>query len=177
VFIAVASLLLVGGAVVWLTVFRNHPKPQVEHPKTAAELIVGSWRLIKRPEERNPDAPRSFDIVYHFTEDGNFEVRVWDVIRGSRVTQMKYQLDGNTIKFSTTSGANAPTDHHEIWEPMSSIETLTEDELVIATITKKRWTLERAKDLALLREIPVEQVLAEVWEDRSREVFMRVKDE
>jgi Lipocalin-like domain len=172
-----ALAALVGGAVLWFAVIREKPKPQpADQPKTTAELLVGTWRLVEQPEDREPREPDLFGIVRQFADDGRVEDRVTDFINGPQVSSGTYRLEGNTLKFFSPSIANPSPTRHEIWELTSTIESLTEEELVIVTVTRKRWAPERAQQLAGLREVPVEQVLAEVREDRSQSVYIRVKD-
>jgi hypothetical protein len=174
--IAVAALLL-GTGVLWFNVFRDRHKLPVEQPKTTAQLLVGSWKLIERPEDRNSREPPSVEIIRHFAKDGTCELRVWDVVRGTKVTPGRYRLEGNVIEFVNPTSANLSPSRYEIWERVNTIESLTDEELVILSVTKKRWSPEMAQELADVREVPVAQVLAEVREDRSRSVYLRVKDE
>jgi hypothetical protein len=178
VFIAVSPLLLVGCVAVWLTVFRNHAHSPTAQPKTAAELIVGSWRLIQRPEERNPNHERTVDVIFSYAKDGSFTLQIWDVIRGSQpVKTGTYRLEGNVLELHTPWIDNDSTSVNEISETSSTIESITEEEMVLASVTRRRWTPRQAQILAEAQHVPLEQLLSEVREEHSRTVLLRVKDE
>ena len=140
-------------------------------------MLVGKWKLVDQPADRIPGEPGLFGFVFSFTEDGRYESRIIDFFDGPEETSGTYQLEGNTIRFFTPTIANPSPISSEIWELTSTIETLTEEELIIVTITKKRKTPERAQQLAQVREVPVGLILAEVREDRSRSVYVRLKDQ
>jgi len=54
------------------------------------------------------------------------------------------------------------------------IESLTENQLIELVITQKRHTPERAQNLAMLKDVPLDQVLAEVTEEKQRTVYVRI---
>ena len=174
---SVVIVTLVAAGIIWFAVIGDKHKRQSELPKTTAELLVGSWKRVENPEDRKPVEPDLFGIVCRFTEDGRYEFRVTDFIRGPWATSGTYQLDGNTIKFFTPTSDNPSPIPDQIWELSSTIESISEEELVIVTVTKKRWAQEMAHNLAVVREVPLEQSLSEVQQDSSRSVYVRIKEQ
>ena len=176
--LTVATLLaLVAGASVWFAFFRDkgqRPAEESPKPKTTAELLIGSWKEVQ-PGQSNE--PALFEVVLHFKQDGKYELSTWDSIRGPRVAPGTYRLHENTLQFSPASATELSPIRGEIWERTSIIETLTEEQLIIVTITRRRWTQEMAEQLADVRGVPVGPLLAEVREDRSRSLYVRLKDE
>jgi hypothetical protein len=170
----------VGGAVLWFFVFRppqqplaEEPKP--EQPKTMAELLVGSWKKVEAGQ--NPNEPVLFEIVHRFRADGTHELDIWDALRGPKVVSGRYQVQGNTLQFLWERASNPSPTRDEIWEMTSTIESLTEEQLIFVTVTKKRWAPEMARELAEVRRVSVDSVLAEIREDRSRSIYVRINGE
>jgi hypothetical protein len=149
--------------------------PSPPEPKTIAELLVGSWREVEPGE--NPNERILFSIVYHFRADGTFEVDVWDAMRGPKVRSGQYRVQGATLQILWPGASNLSPTRYEIWERTWTIESLTEEQLVIATVTKKRWSPEMARELAEGMGVPIDSVLSKVWEDHSRSVYVRIKGE
>jgi hypothetical protein len=175
-FVAVFAVLALGGIGLWFGVFRDRQQQQVEQPpappKTVAELLIGSWQ--EAPPGQNPPENAAIELIYHFARDGKYEVRYWTVIHGSEVTPGTYRLDGNTLQFLSPAAPSYIL-AGEICERVNTIESITEERLVLVTVIKKRWTPEIAQDLADANNVPVEQLLTEVREDRHRDEYVRVK--
>jgi len=169
--------MLIGTPVLWFAVFRNREQPVVDQPppKTTAELLVGSWKKV-RPGE-HPAEPALYEIIRRFKDDGKYELDIWNAIDGPRLISGTYRLDGNTLRFLTPVVDPSPIPHQEIWELVNTIESVTEEQLVIVTVTRKRWTPETAQTLANARDVPVEPILDEVREERSRTVYVRIKEQ
>jgi hypothetical protein len=176
IFAGVSVLILVTVAVAWFTFFRDKQQPVVEQPqqaqpKTTAELLVGSWKEIY-PERAIQ--PNLFEVVHHFAQDGKYEIHVWDSARGNKVIASRYRLEGNIIRFDPLE---IDTPGEEILERVTKIEKLTNEQLVLITVTKTRWTPEMAKKLAAIRDVPLDQILAEAREDKSQTVCTRVQNQ
>ena len=165
-------------AVLWFSVFHHHQQPSTEQPnppqeKTIAERLVGSWKQVQ--PERKPDEPVLFEIVHRFRADGTYELDVWDALRGPKVVSDRYQVQGDTLQFLSERASNPSPTRDEIWAATSTIESLTDEQLVIVTVTKKRWAPERARVLAEVWGVSVEQLLSEVREERHSATYERVK--
>jgi hypothetical protein len=177
-FLAVSVVLTAIGAVVlWFAFFRHCQQPPVEQPtapKTVAELLGGSWQEVAPGQ--NPDENAGVETIYHFAADGTYELRCWTIVHGTNVITGTYHLDGNALQFLTPVPPSSVF-YNEILERVNTIESITEERLVIVTVTKKRWTPEFAKELADATDKPVEKLLAEVREDRSRSEYVRVKNQ
>jgi hypothetical protein len=176
----VSAICALGGAVLWIIVFRHTQQPVSEGPqpekqKTTTELLIGSWKEVQ--PEQMPNEPVLFEIVHRFRADGTYELDVWDMLRGPKVLSGKYQVQGNALQFLLDITENPSSTRDEICERTHTIESLTEEQLVIVTVSKKRWTSEMARDLAEARGVPIDSVLAEIREDRSRCVYVRIKGE
>jgi hypothetical protein len=157
----------VAAGAVWFSFFRNKPQPAVVQPeppppKTTAELLLGSWKEVYPEQAVRPE------LLYHFTKDGRHEIRVWDFIHGPAVSVGTYKLEGNTIRFEPQYQDNY---REEILDRVTLIEKLTDEELILVTVTKKRCTPATAKDIAAVRDLPVDQVLAEVREEKAEPRF------
>lgn len=176
----VSAICALGGAALWIIVFRHPQQPVSEGPKsekqkTTAELLIGSWKEVQ-PEQK-PDEPALFEIVHRLRADGTYELDVWDTLRGPKVVSGRYQVQGNALQFLSDITGNPSPTCNEICERTHTIESLTEEQLVLVTVTKKRWAPEMARDLAEARGVPVDSVLAEIRENCSRSVYFRIKGE
>lgn len=174
-----ALVILIGTGVVWFAVISNRN----QLPKTTAELLVGKWRYVWRADERNPNPelnsaiPNEFQPIFEFTHDGKWISTIRD-FRNScwEVTTASYELDGNNLKFQPASSENPSYDSGETSEFINVIESINGDELILSTLMRKRWSTERAQKLAVIRNIPVGQVLDEVRETRFRSKYVRINE-
>jgi hypothetical protein len=139
------------------------------HSKPWSELIIGKWLQVNRPDLVG-------DKVREFTREGKVIERYSYPARpnhpkGIEVGAWEYRVNGNVLFPPSTRDDG-------IWvrEYTTFIETLTENELVTLSIIRTRKSLEHAKREADRRKVPVEQVLAEVREERGRTYYVRVKD-
>jgi len=177
--VAISAVLAMSGIGLWFGVFRDRQQPVIPNPpvpqKPLAELLVGTWKKVQPGE--NPDTPALFEVVVHYGNDGKYEYRVWNSIEGYKTISGTYRLDGHSIQFLSPVVNPSPIPRQESWELVNTIEFLTERDLVIGTVTKKRWAPEIAQELAEARGVPLATVLGEVREERSRSVYVRIKDE
>ncbi len=158
-------------------------RPWTDRPskKPWPELIVGKWL------HAYPGAVGQH--VYEFTKDGKLNrcysypassheqlppnpavnVRLAGAERGTQ----DYRVNGNVL---------FPTSTREIarnsTESTTFIKSLTDNELVIYTDSRVRWTLEAAKDHVAGTDVPLEVMRAKVLrEERSPgAVYVRLKD-
>ena len=130
------ALVLIGGIVLWLTVFRNQPAtPAMQPKKTTGELLVGSWDMIKI---RDKELPEMAQVVCDYGEDGRFEFRIKDPFRGvEEVCRGTYRLEGNTLWHMAEASKG-----HEAKTWNIHIETITEDTLV--TIARANHPLDNS---------------------------------
>jgi hypothetical protein len=99
------------------------PDPRAKVDKTKAELLVGKWKFVKR----TPPADPFYPTTYEYTPDGKVtkwrypsEQRPWANEQLS-ISAGTYRIEGETL--FTTIG--------ELTEAKKTIETITEDKLVI----------------------------------------------
>jgi hypothetical protein len=142
------------------------PKPS----KSWSELIVGKWLHVNRKDLIG-------DKVREFTRDGRVIERYSYPARpnhpgGIEVGTWEYRVEGKIL----SSPPSTRDDGTWVTEYTTFIETLTENELVTLTIKRTRLSVEIARQVAARRKIPVEQVLADVREERGRTFYVRLKD-
>ena len=89
------------------------PKPK----KTSAELLVGTWKLIKVDDKLEPA-----HVFAEFKKDGQFTFRATDPPQTRTGT---YQLTGNTLHLTANANGDRPG---KSWDVV--IEVVTETELV-----------------------------------------------
>ena len=142
------------------------PAPRVK--KSMAELLVGNWKVVQS------DLRASGEFWREYTRDGKVIGRSRTRETGFTERECEYRLEGNQLDYIPSNTNNSPL-RHETWESTAMIDSVTEEKLVIVVVIRKRYTLEHAKLLAVTRELPVELFLAEVWEERVRTIFERVK--
>ena len=136
--------------------------------KPWSELIVGKWLYT------------GHDIVgqrtVEYTRDGKCITRYSYPAApgrptGIEVSTHEYRVNGNML-----FPPSPYDDGTWVTESTTFIESLTENELILFSVTWTRLSLETAKQVAAARKIPVEQVLADVREEQGRYVYVRLKD-
>ena len=109
----------------WLVFVRtNRPPEPPPKAKTAAELLVGAWKMT----QREPEFPvKSMTASMEFTADGKVTLRLAESqhLRATVVTGT-YQLSGDTIRFDYAEG---PDNSAHTWN--GKIESVTDDTLVL----------------------------------------------
>jgi uncharacterized protein (TIGR03066 family) len=89
--------------------------------KTAAEKLVGTWRLVK---SSNPPAGK-VDLTVEFAGDGTMTIRQKNGDAEADVYAGKFKVDGDKITYTVkVPGGGEKT------EPLT-IKTLSDDELVV----------------------------------------------
>jgi uncharacterized protein (TIGR03066 family) len=104
----------------------NADLPQAPEPrakKTTAELLVGTWKMIKL---QDVDVNPQLDIQIEFNRDGKFIVQIIEPKNGIQMSKGSYTLKGKTLRRTSVSGADQP---ERSWDV--TIEVITNDELII----------------------------------------------
>lgn len=149
------------------------PTPWVAPKSTKpwSELIVGKWVYAGRDIEGQR--------MWEFTKDGKVNQRYSYTAApksgrpaGIERSSHGYSVNGNVL-FPTSTFDDG------LWVTTSTtfIERLTENELSIYAISRSHLSLVPAKSEAQTRKVPVEVVLGEIREERSKSsVYVRLKD-
>ena len=88
--------------------------------KTKAELLVGKWKLVKRPR----GLPEGFQMTAEYTKDGKVTITTNNPLEdGPEVQIGTYQLDGDKLLRAMGDPANSL--HRNV-----TIESVAEDKLV-----------------------------------------------
>lgn len=146
-------------------------RPWTDRPskKPWSELILGKWLHVNRQGLLGQK-------VWEFTRDGKvistYSYRATrSHPKGIEMSTWAYHVSGNNLFPTSTHD-----DGTRVEESTTFIEILTEHQLIMFAINRKRLSLHYAKQAAAARKIPVGQVLAEVTETRGRGVYVRLKD-
>jgi hypothetical protein len=147
----------------------TRPWAERRSDKPWSELLVGKWVKTGGGFEGQQ--------VKEYTREGKVITRygyseVPGRPKGLEVSTREYHLNGNVLS------KTAPHDDGiRLTESTTFIESLTENELVIFAISRSRWSAKVAQDEADRRKVPLEKVLAEVSEERSKgRLYVRLKD-
>jgi uncharacterized protein (TIGR03066 family) len=97
---------------------RAAPEPQAE--KTKAELIVGTWKLVKR----TPPNTRGSQKTYEQTKDGKVILWTDNPQDGQRIFGGTYRVEGDTLFRNLNT---------EVGEFSATIESITVDPLVTSS--------------------------------------------
>jgi uncharacterized protein (TIGR03066 family) len=119
------AVMLLAGAAVFVAATYWAPVPR-DLPKTTAEKLVGTWKLIEA--DRPPGEPVP-DATIEFTKDGKVTFRI---VRGkgkSPILTGTYKLVGKELHTTYESGAE--DDHERYW--VTTIRELTADTLITGT--------------------------------------------
>ena len=131
------------------------------------KLLVGKWIQIEHSY--------AAEITKEFTAGGMVIDRISDR-DGIRAASGQYQLVDNALTFSEPNSLTQSPSKYEIREGTVSIESISEDKLVLLVIHRTRMTPERAQHIVKLRQIPVGPLLDEVRAERHLGTYERVKN-
>jgi uncharacterized protein (TIGR03066 family) len=99
--------------------FPQAPPPHAK--KTTAELLVGTWKVLK---EDSRETPKDWTYEFTFTADGKFNVRLINPKRPPQVKFGTYKLTGNVIRCDIEADGNNAARKVDI-----TIDSITEDTL------------------------------------------------
>ncbi|SRR5579885_3127649 len=109
------------------------PKDQ---PKTNAEKIVGTWKLVSNSKE----TPKDVTYYVEFAKDGKMTLRAEPTGDGEKMTFTgKYKVDGDKIDYELTIGDNKK-------QEILTIKKLTDDELVTVDPDDIKEEFKRVKE-------------------------------
>ncbi len=158
-------------------------RPWTDRPskKPWPELIVGKW-MRTSPEfvgqkvwEFTKDG--KLNTCYSYPASSNEQLPPNPAVNirpaGNERDTRDYRVSGNVLfPTSTREVARNST------ESTTFIKSLTENELVIYTDSRVRWTLEAAKDQVAGTDVPLEVMQAKVLREEryERGIYVRLKD-
>jgi uncharacterized protein (TIGR03066 family) len=93
------------------------PEPRSKGEKTKAELLVGTWKLVKR----TPPNSKGSQMTFEYTKNG--EVTLWkdNPLDGREIQMGTYRLEGDTLSLMMDADPK---------ERNVTIDSITEDRLV-----------------------------------------------
>src|SRR5205823_3056759 len=115
------------------------PKGQ-QQPKPWAELLVGTWKMVKNKGE---PLPPEVDARIEFTRDGKFSVRAHDPKNGHQTKAGTYTLNGGILRLTTPADPDGPG---KTWEV--TIEALSAGEMRTAAgpaLSRERGLFKRVE--------------------------------